>query len=81
MFDKFKELAKIKNLQKSIKNQEFTSEKEGVKVVIDGSFSIKVLTLNPDLDEEKQANILKECFNEALNKARLAISQEFSQMM
>ena len=81
MFDKIKELAKMKTLQKSIEKEEFTSEKEGVKVVINGSFVILNISLSSDLDKDKQENILKECLNDAFKKARLAVAQKFSQLI
>ena len=81
MFDKIKQLAKMKSLQKSIENEEFESEKEGIKVVIDGSFMVKRISLNSDLDKNKQEDLLKECLNDAFKKARLAVAQKFSQMI
>jgi len=81
MFDKIKQLAKMKTLQKSIENEEFVSEKEGVKVTIDGSFMVKSISLNPDIDKDKQENILKECLNDAFKKARVVVAQKFSQIM
>ena len=81
MFDKIKELAKMRTLQKSIEKEEFTSEKEGVKVVINGSFMVRNISLNSDLDKDKQENILKECLNDAFKKARLAVAQKFSQLI
>ena len=81
MFDKIKQLAKMRTLQKSIENEEFVSEKEGVKVIINGSFMVKNIFLNSDLDKNKQENILKECLNDVFEKARLAIAQRFSQMI
>ena len=81
MFDKIKQLAKIKNLQKSIENEEFVSEKEGVKVIIDGSFMVKSISLNSDIDKDKQENILKECLNDAFKKARIVVAQKFSQII
>ena len=81
MFDKIKQLAKIKTLQKSIENEEFESEKEGTRVVINGAFMVKNITLNADLENNKQENILKECLNDAFKKARLAVAQKFSQII
>ena len=81
MFDKIKQLAKMKTLQKSIENEEFVSEKEGVKVIIDGSFMVKSIFLNPNLDDEEQENILKECLNDAFKKARVVVAQKFSQII
>ena len=81
MFDKIKQLAKMKTLQKSIENEEFVSEKEGVKVIIDGSFMVKSISLNSDIDKDKQENILKECLNDAFKKARVVVAQKFSQII
>ena len=81
MFDKVKQLAKMKNLQKSVEKEEFVSEKEGIKVIVDGSFMVKSVSLNPDLDKEKQENLLKECLNDASKKARLFVAQKFSQII
>jgi len=81
MFDKIKELAKMKTLQKSIEKEEFVSEKESVRVVINGAFTILSISLNSDLDKNKQENILKECLNDAFKKARLAVAQKFSQLI
>ena len=81
MFDKIKQLAKMKTLQKSIENEEFVSEKEGIKVIIDGSFMVKSISLNSDIDKDKQENILKECLNDAFKKARVVVAQKFSQII
>jgi len=81
MFDKIKQLAKMKSLQKDIENEKFESEKEGTKVVVDGSFKIREISLNEDLDKNKQENVLMNCLNDALNKARLAVAKKFSQIM
>ena len=81
MFDKFKDLAKMKSLQKSIQEKEFISEKEGIKVIIDGSFNIKDVFLNSDLNKGEQEKILKDCLNDVFKKARLSIAQEFSQII
>ena len=81
MFDKIKELAKMKTLQKSIEMEEFVSEREGTKVIVSGAFIIKSIFLNSDLSKDKQENILKECLNDALKKARLAVAQKFSQII
>ena len=81
MFDKIKQLAKIKTLQKSIEKEEFMSEKDGVKVVINGAFTILDISLSSDLDKDKQENVLKDCLNDAFKKARLAVAQKFSQLI
>ena len=81
MFDKIKQLAKMKSLQKTIENEEFSSENEGVRVVINGSFQVKNISLNSALSQDKQEEILKKCLNDAFQKARLSVAQKFSQVM
>lgn len=80
MFDKFKQLKKARDIQNSLKTKEFNSEKEGVSIIIDGTLKIKEIKLNSELNKEKQEEILKDCFNEAMQKAQVAAAQEMSQM-
>lgn len=70
MFDKLKQLAQIKGLQDSIKQEKVEVAKEGVRIVMRGDFSIDEINLNPDLTIEKQQEILKECLNDGMKKAQ-----------
>ena len=79
MFDQFKELAKLRELQKQIQNQRVEMEREGVKVVINGSMKIDHLVLNPDLDAEKQAQIIRDLVNEGIEKLQKSIAQIMQQ--
>jgi DNA-binding protein YbaB len=81
MFDKLKQLAKIKNLQKSFQDKEFRVEKEGIEVVVDGKFNIKEVKLNSDLEKVKQEKLLKDCINKAFQKVRQEMTESFSQLM
>ena len=78
MFDKFKQLMQLKGLQDEIKKQRFESEKNGIKVVINGGFNLEEIKINSDLDQKQQENLIKECFNEAIKKAQMAMAQKFS---
>ncbi len=79
MFDKFKQLAKLKQIQDSLSREKIEVEREGVKVVLNGKMEIEKLELNSELPKERQEIILKDCFNEALSKLRRALAQKFSQ--
>jgi DNA-binding protein YbaB len=81
MFDKFKQLAQMKSLQDEIKNSRVEHEKQGIKVVMRGDFSVEEIILNPDLSKSEQEKILKECLNEANRKAQTLAAQKFAGLM
>lgn len=77
MLDKFKQLAQLKKLQDEVKAQKFTAEKDGVKVVINGSFFVEDVVLNPDLDRDTQSQLVKELINDANKSAQHAMASKF----
>jgi DNA-binding protein YbaB len=81
MLDKFKQLMQLKGLQDEIKKQRFESEKNGVKVVINGSFNVEEIKINPALDQKQQEDLIRTCFNEAVRSAQMAMAQKFSGLM
>lgn len=78
MFDKLKQLGKLKELQNILGEVKAEVEKEGVKIVLTGKLEVESVVLNPSLDKEKQEKVLKECFNEAIKKINLQIAQKMS---
>ena len=81
MFDKLKQLAQMKGLQDAIKNERIEHERQGIKVVVRGDFSVEEIVLNPDLTKEQQEKILAECLNEANHKAKMMAAQKFAGLM
>jgi DNA-binding protein YbaB len=81
MFDKFKQLAQLKSLQKEIEKERFEAENNGVKVVVNGKLMVEDIILNPELSVEKQTAVVKSCLNEALNKAQASAAQKMMGMM
>lgn len=81
MFDKLKQLAQIKGLQDSIKQEKVEVVKEGVRIVVRGDFSIDEINLNPDLTTEKQQEVLKDCLNDGMKKAQMLAAQKLSGLM
>jgi len=78
MLDKFKQLMQLKGLQDALKKERFEVEKEGIKVVLNGGLSIEEIIINPALSKEKQEEVLKDCFNEAIRKVQMMMAQKFS---
>jgi len=65
MFDKIKQLQELKKMQDSFKKETHSVEKDGISVIINGNFEVIEIKLNPELETEKQQEILKNCLNEA----------------
>lgn len=81
MFDKFKQLAQLKSLQKEIEKERFAAENNGVKVVVNGKLMVEDIILNPELSAGEQAPVVKNCLNEALKKAQASAAQKMMGMM
>ena len=79
MFDKLKKLKQLRDLQKSLGKEKTDIERDGVKVTINGNIEIEEIRLNPGLDTDKQAKILKDCINDAVKKMQYAIAQKMSE--
>jgi DNA-binding protein YbaB len=80
MFDKIKQLKKIKELQDSLKDEKAVTERNGMKVVANGKFEIEEIKTNPELNQEEMERILMELINEAMRKVQMAAAQKMSQM-
>ncbi|MBI5573006.1 MAG: YbaB/EbfC family nucleoid-associated protein [Elusimicrobia bacterium] len=78
MFDKLKQLGKLKEIQNILGEVKAEVEKEGVKIVLTGKLEVESVLINPALSKEKQEKVLKECFNEAIRKINLSIAQKMT---
>lgn len=80
MFDKLKQIKQLKELRDSLAQEKEEVEKKGIKVIINGKLEIEGIQLNPDLTQEEQEMILKECINEAVKKIQMVLTSKMSQM-
>ncbi|HAM39617.1 MAG TPA: hypothetical protein DCP53_09540 [Elusimicrobia bacterium] len=80
MFDKLKQLKQLKDLQNVIAQEKAEAGKDGVRIVINGKLEVESVQLNPALDKEKQENILRDCFNDAIKKINYSIAQKMAKM-
>jgi len=70
MFDNLKQLGKLKELKDILEKERKEVEKEGVRVIVNGKMEVEEIKLNPQLDTEKQEEVLKKNINEALDQIR-----------
>lgn len=79
MFDKLKQIKKLREIQKSLSKERADVEKDGIKVTINGNIEIEEIRLNPELDTARQAKVLKDCINDAVKKMQYVVAQKMSQ--
>jgi DNA-binding protein YbaB len=81
MFDKMKEMNKLRQLQSAIKKQKIKVEKEGTKIEMRGDFAVIMVKLNPNLDTSKQEDVLIDLLSEARKKMQTIIQDNFKDQM
>lgn len=80
MFDSFKQLKQLKELQSAIQKEEVTAEKDGVRITMNGAFEVKEVSIPGDLTGSKLESVIKDAFNDAAKKAQQAVAQQFASM-
>ena len=80
MFDKLKQIKKLKELQDSLSQEKAEVEREGIKVVVNGKMEVELIQINSELEKTQQEEILRDCINEAMKKMQMAAAQKMSQM-
>ena len=77
MFDKLKQLNKLRELKNALEKEKKEVEKDGVKVVVNGKMEVEEITLNPQMEPGQQEKTVKDCINQALKE----IQQEAAKKM
>lgn len=80
LFDKIKDIQKLKELDKELAQQTFDGEREGTKVIINGRSEIVSIILNSELAKDRQEQVLKDLINEVSQKAKMAMAQKAAQI-
>lgn len=80
MFDSFKQLKQLKELQAAIQKEEVVAEKDGVRITMNGAFEVNDVTIEEGIPAEKLQKLMKETFNDAVKKAQQAIAGKFAAM-
>ncbi|MCM8832576.1 MAG: hypothetical protein NC816_01440 [Candidatus Omnitrophica bacterium] len=73
MFNLFKNLKELKQLNDLVSSESVVVEKDGIRIKINGKMELEEIILNPSLDVLKQQKILKELFNEAVRKVQIIL--------
>jgi len=80
MFDKLKQIQKLKELQSILEKEKIEVEKEGIKVVLNGKMEVEEIKLNSELELSQQENLLKDCINDAVSRIQTIAAQKMMQL-
>lgn len=81
MFDKIKEMNKLRQLKSAIKKETVKVSQDGIEVKMRGDFAVVDIKLNPDLDIKKQQDVLITVLSEARKKMQSKIQENFADQM
>lgn len=70
----------MRALQNDLAKEVAEVEKQGVKVVLNGKLELIDIKLNKELGQEEQEKLVKECFNEAMQKIQMAMAAKMQNM-
>ena len=80
MFDKLKQMKQVRDMQNMLKKEKFTKEKDGVRVVVNGTLAVEEIVFNPELGQDRQAMLVKDCINDAMRDAQMAMAKQVQGM-
>ena len=81
MFDKLKQLNELRKMKNAMQAETAEAERNGVKVKINGGFTVEEIFISPEAMNGDLAKNLKYCFNDAVSKMQTTMAQKFSGMM
>jgi len=80
MFDKLKDLKKLKDLESALGKETMEKEKDGIKVVVNGRAEIVSISLNCELEKGRQEQILKEVINDVSREAKMFMARKAAEI-
>jgi len=80
MFENLKKLKQLKEIGDSLKKEKIEIERDGIKIIMNGKMEIEEVRLNPELRQDEQEIILKNCINEAIRKIQMLVAQKMMQI-
>jgi len=80
MFDKLKDLKKLKDLESALGKEIIEKERGGIKVVVNGRAEIVSISLNSELEKGRQEEVLKELINDVSREAKMLMARKASEI-
>ncbi len=63
-----------------MKNVKIDSERNGVKIYLNGKLEVEDVELNPALSIPDQEKAVKDCFNDVMKKAQMEVAKKMQGM-
>lgn len=76
MFDKFKDLNKLRKMQNALGEEVIEYEENGIKVILNGKMELIDIKLNPKYDIITQEKYLKKSFQGAMKQAQMQVAKK-----
>ena len=80
MFDKLKQIKKLRNLQNELSKEKIIIEKDGINIRINGKMEIEYIAINPELEKSRHEKVLRDCFNDAIKKIQIKVAEQMQKM-
>ena len=84
MFSKLKQFKDLrdqaKKMQNALAQESVTLDKNGFILSMNGNMEVTNLTVNPELSKDRQEEILKDLFNDAVKKIQKIMAQKMQEM-
>ena len=80
MFDQLKQLQQLREMKTALEKERKEVEQEGVEVLVNGKMEIERIKLNPELSVERQEELVKACFNQAIKEIQKEVAQKMINM-
>ena len=80
MLDKLKQMNQLRAMQNAMKAERFEFEKDGVKAVVNGNLTVEEIILTQDLPAVTGGQLVRDCINEAIKKAQMAMAKKISDL-
>lgn len=81
MFDKLKQINELRKMKNAIAEETAETERNGIKIKINGSFTVEEILISPEAMNNDLAKNIKYCFNDVLSKMQSNLAKKFSGMM
>ncbi|MFA5086108.1 MAG: hypothetical protein WC468_00705 [Candidatus Paceibacterota bacterium] len=78
MFDKLKDLKKLKDLDSALAKEMIKKEKDGIKVIVNGRGDVESISLGAGM--ESQERVLKELLNGASTEAKMKMARRAAEI-
>ncbi len=80
MFDKIKQVKKLREMQNSLAQERAEVEEGGVRVVMNGKMEVEEISITKDLSKEETEKATKSAVNNCLKQVQMIAAKRMQEM-